>query len=180
MSYEEFKSEFIKAQKNVNAPYKMFVFDLKGSRKMDDYTRYDAQVKSINTLKLLAKTLREIEIKTGKAILLHDERVRLNFDFSISNPNTSNPCVNAGDSFAISIFNGTCTDKEIINMFLEIAKKLENKYAYYVSIGNFETTNYVTAYKECYIGYCLAELSFNKKIRKMVINENQNSKENEQ
>ena len=176
MSYEEYRNEFKIAQKNIDAPYKMFVFDLKGSKKMDDYTRYDAQKKSIKTLKMLAKALYDIEAKTGKRILLCDERVNLNLDFSLSNPNTSNPCVNAGDSFAISIFNGTCSDKQIIDLFVDIAKKIENNYAYYVSIGNFETTNYVLANKKCYIGYCMAELCFNKKIRNMLIGENQYEK----
>ena len=176
MSYEEYRKEFANAQKNVNAPYKMFVFDLKGSKNMDDYTRYQAQIKSIKTIKMLAKVLQEFEIKTGKKILLCDERVSLNLDFSLSNPNTSNPCVNAGDSFAISMFNGTYSEKQIVDLFQKIAKKLDNNFVYNVSIGNFETTDYVKATKKCYIGYCLAELSFNKKTRKMVIGENQYEK----
>lgn len=177
MSYEEFKSEFNSAQKNSDAPYRMFVFDIKNSRKMSDKVRYDAQVKSIQTMNSLAKRLQEIEEKIGKKILFCDERVKLNIDFTLSNPNLTNPCVNCGDSFAISIFNGICSDKEMLDLFLESAEKVGNLFPYNVSMGNFETTDYSIAARKCYIGYCLAELCFNKKQRQIVINEHENISE---
>ncbi len=177
MSYEEFEKEFNNAQKNKNAPYRMFVFDIKNSRKMSEYIRYDAQVKSLKTMILLAKKVLEIEENLGKRILFQDERVKLNVNFALSNPNLSNPCVNCGDAFAISIFNGICSDNEILNLFLESAKSVGNLYAYNVSIGNFETTDYSIAAKKCYIGYCLSELCFNKKHRKITINESKTNVE---
>lgn len=177
MSYTEYENEFKNAQKNADAPYRMFVFDLKNSKKMDDYTRFDAQIKSKNTLQTFAKELQKFETQTGKSILLHDENVKLNLEFNLSNPNLSNPTIVCGDSFAISILRGSCSDKEMIDLFLKIAKTFDNKYPYNVSIANFETTDYMKATKECYIGYCLAELVLNKKHRKSVINEQQNINE---
>lgn len=173
MSYEEFKNEFINAQKNINAPYRMFVFDIKNSKNMNDEIRFDAQIKSVKTLIFLAKALQEIEIKTGKKILFQDERVKLNLDFSIPNPNIANPCVNIGDSFVISIFNGSCSDKKIIETFLKSLKKFDNQYTYNLTIGNFETTDYGLAATKCYIGYCMSELCFNKKLKRLVISEQQ-------
>ena len=180
MSYDEYKEEFERAQKNSDAPYRMFAFDLKGSKKMDDFTRYDAQIKSLKTIILLAKKLQEIEKTTKKAIVFHDERVKLNVDFKLTNnPNLTNPCVNCGDTFAIAIFNGIYSDKEIFDLFLECAKNTGNFYTYNVAVGNFETTDYGLATKKCWNGYCLAELTDNKKRRTAMISAQENTTEME-
>ena len=170
MSYTEYKEEFEKAQKNKNAPYKMFVFDLHGSKKMSENKRYKSQIKSIKTLQLLAKKLQEIETKTNKKILLYDENVKLNIDLSLPNPNTTNPCVCGGDAFVISILADAISEEDIIKLFLQCAKELKNKYTYNLSIGKFETTDYILATEKCYIGYCLAELTLNKQTRCGIIN----------
>ena len=177
MSYEEYKNEFKNAQKNLNAPYRMFVFDLKNSRKMTESVRYDAQIKSVRTMKLFATMLLELEKQTDKKVLFRDERVDINIDFILSNPNQSNPCVCAGDSFAISVFNGMYSDQEMIDMFVMCAKKVDNEYPYSVAVANFETSDYVLATKQCYIGYCLAELSLNKSEHKIIINQHESTEE---
>ena len=173
MSYSEYKEEFIKAQGNTDAPYRMFVFDIKDSKKMDRTTRCDAQIKSIDTLRMLTSVLLGLEQDTGRYILARDERIKINKDINLVSPILSNPCVNAGDSFVLSIFSYSLTDKEVANLFAKCAKEVGNGYAYSLSIGNFETTDYALATEKCFIGHCMAQLDFDKNNRAMTINSNQ-------
>lgn len=170
MSYNEYEREFINAQNNPHAPYRMFAFDLKNSKMMDEDVRYDAQIKSIETMKLLALALKEVEDKIGKRILFFDERVKLNVNMDAYPSFLGNPSFSAGDAFVISIFNGSCSDEEMIDYFLQCAKEVGNNYPYNVSMGNFETTDYSLATKKCYIGYCAAKLDLDKNKRKFVVN----------
>lgn len=163
MSYEEYNDLFLKAQKNKNAKYIAFVFDIKSSKLMDNLTRLNAQLKTFDTIDLMIEKLNKLEEKENRKILIDETPVQKidnilnlkNNTFSFLN----NPCVISGDSFAFYCYNNSIEIEQFKEIFLKAAKICKNTTKYHFSYGNFETLNYNESNEKYYIGYIVDKLS---------------------
>ena len=122
MSYEEYNDLFIKAQQNDNAKYIAFVFDIKSSKLMDKRTRKSAQLKTFNTINLMIKYIKTLEVECKNKILINELPV-LTTD-NVTKPRNemlsylNNPCVVFGDSFAFYCYNNSIKTRDFIDIFM--------------------------------------------------------------
>lgn len=162
MSYTEYYDLFKKAQQNKDAKYKCFVFDLVGSKTMDENKRYDAQVKSIHTLNALAKDLKMLEFQHNKKIVLNEPPIFISNN--VASPKNkllaflSNPTIINGDCFVVYCYNDIDA-KVVKELFLKECKNNNNEYAYNFAEGNFETLDIEERNKKYWVGYVAQQLS---------------------
>lgn len=177
MPYYKYADLFEHAQKNKQAPYKMFVFDLKNSTKMEHQKRANQQYIMLQTMDLVTEKLLNLSNTKNKPILLQNEEVYI----EPKQKNTSkkanwivsylqNPCVLSGDSYCFYVYNNSITEKEFLTIFNHCSQQTQNFYTYRFLSAQFETTKYNEGDNKYYIGYCVKELTKNKQLPQTIIN----------
>ncbi|MBQ3020881.1 MAG: hypothetical protein IJD92_01495 [Bacilli bacterium] len=164
MSSFEYNDLFIKCQKY--APYHMFTFDIKDSKKMDKKTRLEAQYKLINLAKLNYKVLELIEKQTNKKILLRLEN-NSNIGFSFYDPEQ----LVIGDLTYFIIYRNSMKREEVLEIFNFCKKILDINFEFHYADGYYETNDWCEGKTKYFRGYCLQTLSelhkpYNDKLRK--------------
>lgn len=165
MSYEEYNDLYLKSQKNINAPYLCFSFDLVGSKKLDDEIMYKQQILMIKTMKDIVIKLQELERLSNKKILLSDKNIKINSKVVNNNAMLAyynNPCILAGDFYAFYVYNKSITESDFLNIFTNCAIKNKLYFSYHYQSAKFETTEYQQGRDKYYLGYCVGYLQHNK------------------
>ena len=171
MSYEEYNDLYLKAQRS-DAKFIAFVLDIKESREMDNKTRYNAQIKTFETLNLLIESINLLEQKNNVKILVNDlpvKRVK-----KITEVNSSgfaylnNPCVVFGDSFAFYCYNNALEEKQFRALLKNCAKVCNNETQYHFNSAKFETLNYEEGNNKYYLGYAIEKLCKDKKNEEVI------------
>jgi len=165
MSFEEYNDLYLKSQKNINAPYLCFSFDLVDSKKLDNENMYKQQILMIKTMKDVITKLQELEHITNKRILLSDKNIKINIDVTNNNAThayCNNPCILAGDFYAFYVYNKSITESDFLNIFTNCAINNKLLFSYHYQSAKFETTEYQKGCDKYYIGYCVGYLQHNK------------------
>ena len=164
MSYYEYNDLYIKAQKNKNAPYVCFSFDLVKSRQIGDDKFFEQQKLMIKTMKDIVEFIQIFEHKKHIRILLNDNNVKINKTIigSRNKDCYANPNIICGDFYAFYFYNNTITKNDFINLFLHYARKNNLNFDYHFQSAKFETTSYENGNTEYFLGYCVSYLQNHK------------------
>ena len=158
MSTIEYYDLFLKTEKN--GIYHMFVFDIVNSKKMDNKTRENAQIKMQELMNCIYNSIKEIELNNNKKILLKNEivpynekdKVKLKFGFLYE------PFLFA-DTFGFTVYRETITKEEILFLYEKFKKILEIDFEFHIKDGYYETNKYEEGNKLLFRGYLIDILS---------------------
>ncbi len=178
MSYSEYNDLYKKAQKNKNAPYVCFSFDLAGSKKLNSEQFAFQQEAMIQTMKDMVTLIKHLEQKNNTKILLSDENVKICPEITSKNffVFLNNPCTTSGDFHAFYVYNNSIKEKDFLKLFLHCAKANNLYYNYHFQSANFETTKIQESHSKYYIGDCIGYLNYNKNDKIIsVANQNEES-----
>lgn len=157
MSTFEYNDLFLLAQDI--GKYHVFTFDIVGSKKMDNKTRYDAQIKSLKLINGIYNVLSELQEKLKRKILVFEKGFvsldnPLPYEFGIK----QEPFV-IGDVYGFTIYRDSL-DKDIILSIYEYFKESLNiDFDYHLADGYYETNDYAEGGTKYFRGYCIDLLS---------------------
>ena len=158
MSTYEYNNLFLKCQDI--GRYHVFTFDIESSKKMDNKTRMDAQVKLIKLMKGIYKTLEEIQKKTSKKILVFEEGF-VSFDSGLPVRGfgmKQEPFI-IGDTFGFTIYRDSLDDDVVLSIYEYFKTSLNIDFNIHVSDGYYETNDYSLGGIKYFRGYCIDLLS---------------------
>ena len=172
MSTYEYNDLFIKCQDT--GKYHVFTFDIEGSKKMDNKTRCDSQVKLIKLMKSIYSVLEEIQEKTGKKILVFEEDF-ISFDSGLPVRGfgmKQEPFI-IGDTFGFTIYRDSLDKDIVFGIYEYFTKSLDIDFNIHISDGYYETNDYSLGGTKYFRGYCIDLLSnmhkpYNRNIKREV------------
>lgn len=158
MSTFEYNDLFLLAQDT--GKYHMFTFDIIESKKMDNDTRRIAQDKLIKLMKSMYALIQEIQVKTGKQILVFEEGFvtfedgapRDGFGFK------QEPFV-IGDVFGFTIYRDSLDRDIVLSIYEYFKASLDIDFDFHLSDGYYETNDYGEGDIKYFRGYCMDILS---------------------
>lgn len=146
MSWFEYNDMYEKAQKD--GKYHLFVFDLKGSRKLRNF---------IPSIWLLLDGIR------FELFRLEDERniqiVHRNKDFNnVKRGDMFEPFILSGDLMGFTVLRNSITEEEVYQIFKDTKNKLGINYDFHYDNGYYETDYYEEGADKYFRGYCIQYL----------------------
>ena len=157
MAWEEYNSMWKNAQEK--GLYKIFVFDMKDSKKNKDF--YD-DIKLL--LNKVYNKIENIEIERNISILHKNDIFN-----KLDRGDLQEPFFLLGDLFGFTILRNTLEDKEIYNIFKETKKNLDIKYQFHYNSGYYETDDYNLRDSLYFRGYCIQYLENKSKKKKNLL-----------
>lgn len=172
MSSYEYNDLFLKCQKT--APYHVFTFDIVDSKKMDNETRNNAQIKLRKLAILNYKLLEYIEKMKKTKILVRPFNIN-NTQNKIGFTQYDNEPVVIGDLTYFTIYRNTLTREEVLEIFNCCIDLLEIDFKFHYADGYYETNDWTLGNTKYFRGYCIDTLSnlhkpYNKKLRQKLKN----------
>lgn len=172
MSTYEYYDLFLKAQNT--GKYNMFVFDMVDSKKMDSISRKVNQEKMMQLMLNMYNDLKEIEVKTGRKILVmedgivpYEDRIKVMYKFGFLHE----PFI-YGDMFGFTVYRNSIMKDEIMTIYENYKIKLDIDFDFHIMDGYYETNKYQDGNKEFFRGYCIDILSnYHKNYNEQVIEE---------
>ena len=158
MSTYEYNDMFLKCQDT--GKYHVFTFDIEGSKKMDNKTRYDAQVKLIKLMKCIYSILEEIQEKTGKNILVLEEGF-VSFDSGLPYKGfgmKQEPFL-FGDTIGFTMYRDSLDKDIVLGIYEYFRKALDIDFNMHMADGYYETNDYSEGATKYFRGYCIDLLS---------------------
>lgn len=158
MSTYEYNDLFIKCQGT--GKYHVFTFDIEDSRKMDNKTRNDAQVKLIKLMKCIYTMIKDIEKKSGKNILVFEDDF-VSFDSGLSTKGfglKQEPFL-FGDTFGFTIYRDSLDNSVVFAIYKYFKKSLNIDFNFHIAHGYYETNDYSLGGTKYFRGYCIDLLS---------------------
>ncbi len=152
MSYNEYNDMFIKCQ---NAgPYKLYAYDVKGSRNLRDPNLVP------NLYKLILLVMSKIRILETEHKILYDKDDLIYYGSTV-------PCIDGnirepmlvGDAIAFTVYRDSITDEVVDKIFEESKNELGINYEFHKANGYYETNNWSEGNKKYFRGYCFALLT---------------------
>lgn len=157
MSTHEYNDLFLKCQNT--APYHVFTFDIKGSKKMNYKTRSIAQIKLLKFITLMYNTIYRKSLEENKKILVfesdyvHLGEARLNeFGFKLE------PFI-LGDLVGFTVYRDTITNDEVMKIHNECKREVDIDFEFHIADGYYETDNWIEACDKYFRGHCIDLLS---------------------
>lgn len=176
MSTYEYYDLFLKSQ--TSGKYHMFVFDIIDSKQMDKKTRQIATEKMIELMLKIYNSIKEIEIKTNKKILVtgiddilpYEDRNKTNRKFGM----LFEPFLFA-DTFGFTIYKNSLPKEKIINIYQKHKNELNIQFNFHINDGYYETNKYEEGNTLFFRGYCIDILSnYHKEYNKILRRKNKN------
>ena len=158
MSTCEYNDLFLKCQDT--GKYHVFTFDIEGSKKMDNKTRYNAQVKLIKLMRCIYSILKEIQLKIGKNILVfEDEFVSFESGLPYKGFGMKQEPFLFGDTFGFTIYRDSLDKNIVLGIYEYFRKALDIDFNMHISDGYYETNDYSEGGTKYFRGYCIDILS---------------------
>ena len=152
MSTYEYNDLFLKCQDT--GKYHVFIFDIEESKKMDNKTRNDAQNKLIKLMKCIYFTIKDIEKRTNKKILVFEENfVSFDSGLPIKGFGMKQEPFLFGDTFGFTIYKDSLDKNIILNIYNYFKYSLNIDFNFHLADGYYETNDYDeghTKYFACY------------------------------
>jgi len=148
MSSIEYADMFLKVQESNNAPYHMFSFDIKESKKMIPTKRMLAQYDLFTLADLIYEELLKLEKRFNRKILLEKEELNNTTELLKDNPFVF------GDALVVSIYNGSLSSDEMYSLFDNLKGELNSDYEFNRADALYETNDYSEGATKLYRGYC--------------------------
>ena len=163
MSYNEYNDMVIPALDK--GKYKVFTFDVVGSKKINDYDRYVLQEKLILLSKLLYYKIKLLEKNYERKILLSSNDKRFSTLDSVNSEVDrlkQGNCIGMridpniiGDVLYITIYRDSIKDEEVINIFNYYKELLDIKYDFHIVSLYYETNEWGEGLTQYYRGYAI-------------------------
>ena len=148
---------FLKCQEN--GKYRIFTFDIKNSKQMNNKKRYIAQKQIMNLIDNMYNDLKKLELKQNKKILIDEEgythyskRNDGGFAFKFE------PFI-LGDMVGLTIYNGSIDNDIVYEIFEKNKKELNIDFDLHINSGVYETDDYGLGIEKCFRGYCIQIVS---------------------
>ncbi|MDD2378035.1 MAG: hypothetical protein PHD10_05040 [Bacilli bacterium] len=152
MAYEEYNKMFLKCQDT--GPYKLYAYDVKGSRNLRDPNLVT------NLYKLILLVMAKIrELETERKILYDkDDLIYYGSNIPCIDGNIREPML-VGDAIAFTVYRDSITDDVVDKIFEESKQELGINYEFHKANGYYETNNWGEGNKKYFRGYCFALLT---------------------
>ena len=161
MAWENYNHMWDKAQRE--GKYRLFLFDLKGSRK-HYYDGDDMYQNLRNLLDSVYGKIKELEKIRGYKIL-HTSKY-----LDGKRGDTIEPVVFMGDLMVFTTLRGRISSKEVYRIFTESKKELNlTRYQFHFANGYYETDKYVEGDQKYFRGYCMGYLNHIAKQKKCLL-----------
>ena len=171
MSYDEYNNLFLKCQND--GIFETFTFDIKNSKKMDNYNVSIAKKKLYFMISMMYLILRKKEIKLNNKILIEEDDFSYlcldNKKCEFLSPNMTNPIKNEfgfkiepfkfGDMVGITVYKNSISVDDIMNIYNILKKEINIDFDIHISYGYYETNNYNEANFKYFRGYAIELLS---------------------
>lgn len=159
MSTHEYNDLFINCQDS--APYHMFVFDIEGSKQMDDETRLKAQYQMIDLAITMYQKIQAKEKEQDKKILLwEDDFIHLwEKDKKLNGFGMKMEPFILGDMIGFTIHRDSLSREEVLSLYEETKEELNIGFSMHQADGYYETNKYEEGNKKYFRGYCVDLLS---------------------
>lgn len=157
MSWMEYSDMWEKAQENGN--YKLFVFDLKDSRKQGYfYPRIQLFLYRVYF------RIKDLEKERNAQIFHTSEKFNKGDRMDLLEP-----FFILGDLFGFTVLRGSISDQEVCEIAKETKQELNLPYQFYFSSGFYETDDYGEGGEKYFRGYCIQFLEHQAKKNKIMI-----------
>ena len=148
MSWQEYESMYERAQRNNKAPYKTFVLDVVGSKKISREARHQLQDKLMLVEKLMRRDFYDV--------IVFDDRCPING-------------IVDGDGFAFTFLAGTVSEDQFLNVFVYYLSHQGISQAFHFASANVETVHWAEGGNLYYDGYAIAKLLQDKQMKRRTI-----------
>ena len=148
MSSIEYSDMFLKVQELGDAPYHMFSFDIKDSRKMPPTKRLLAQYDLFLLSDLFKQELLNLEKDLNRKILLEESELKNTTELLKDNPFVF------GDALVVTIYKDSLTVNNMCMLFNRLKDELKIKYDFNIAEALYETNDYGEGAHKLYRGYC--------------------------
>jgi len=171
MSTNEYNDLFFKCQNN--APYHVFTFDIKDSKKMDYRPREIARQKLLKFITLIYNKIYIKGIEENKEILISKPNYGFLGECSNGFGMKVEPFI-LGDLVGLTVYRDSLTKEEILTIYNECIKEVEIDFKIHIADGYYETDDWCEASEKYFRGHCIDLLSnlhkpYKKSIRKKLI-----------
>lgn len=158
MSTFEYNDMFLLCQDT--GKYHVYSFDIEGSKKMDNKTRYDAQIKLIKLMTSIYSVLEEIQKKTGRKILVfEDDFVRFDSGLPVKGFGMKVEPYLIGDVFGFTIYRDSLDKDVVLSIYDYFRQSLDIDFNMHIADGYYETNDYALGGTKYFRGYCIDLLS---------------------
>lgn len=148
MSWTEYEDMWENAQQH--GLYKLFVFDMKDSRKQGYFTPY------LNMLLYRVYfRIKDLEKERGHQILHTSELFNRG-----DRGDLLEPFFFMGDLLGFTILRDTISDNEVYQIVQEVKEELKLPYQFHYGSGYYETDYYSERCKKYFRGYCLQHIEY--------------------
>jgi|LSQX01.2.fsa_nt_gb hypothetical protein len=158
MSYSEYDDLFLKARQT--GEYHIFLFDIKGSRKIPFNKRNRIQIEAKRLILSVYKRLAILEKHLGRAILHKSDMLFGILCGGITGirGDMYEPFNVTGDCFGFTIIRGSIDASVVYDIFLEEKEKFGIECDFNYADGYYETDDYAKGVSEYFRGYCIQKL----------------------
>ena len=168
MSTSEYNDLFLKCQDT--GKYHVFTFDIIGSKKMDSNKRKQAQYKIIELAMMMYRTIKKIERKENKKILVFEENFSKLGEYRINDFGVKQEPFLFGDLIGFTVYRDTISKEEVMQIFESSKKVLNIDFDFHTADGYYETNDWKEGSEKYFRGYCIDLLSnlhkdYNKEFR---------------
>ena len=155
MAYEEYNDLFIKAQEN-KSKYRLFTFDIIGSKKMNKTDRLIAQYDIRFLIERVFFDISELEKVLNKPILIKEPGFGSVFDVNVINDFAFRyePFL-FGDCIGLTIYNGSIEPQIVYDIFDMNKKELNLKFDFHKSNILYQTNDYSDGNVQYFRGYAI-------------------------
>ena len=155
MAYEEYNDLLIKAQ-HENSEYRVFTFDIIGSKNMSKYDRYIAQYDIIFLIERVYADIKELEKTLNIEILIKEPGFGSFFDTNIQNDFSYRyePFL-FGDTIGLTIYNGSVDPLIIYEIFDYNKEEMNLKYDFHKCNLLYQTNDYHEGNTKYFRGYAI-------------------------
>lgn len=168
MSTHEYNELFLKCHRY--APYHIYTFDIKNSKKMLSTSRKLAQIKLLKFITLMYNKIYIKSIKENKNILVFNETYGHLGESSNGFGMKVEPFI-LGDLVGFTVYRDSITKDEVMQIYNECIKEVDIDFEFHSSDGYYETDDWCKARDKYFRGHCIDLLSnlhkpYNANIRK--------------
>lgn len=168
MSSYEYNDMFLKCQKT--APYHVFTFDIKSSKKMSDTTRKIARIKLLKFITLMYNKIYRKELEENRKILFKNKDYVFLGEYTCDFGMKQEPFL-LGDVCGFTIYRDSIKKEELMEIYNECIKEVGIDFEFHLADGYYETDDWTEGKTKYFRGYCIDLLSnlhkpYNRRLRK--------------
>lgn len=169
MSTSEYNDLFLKCL-STTAPYHVYTFDIKDSKKMEDKTREIARQKLLKFITLFYNKLYKKGIDENKEILISNPNYAFLGGYSDGFGMKVEPFI-LGDLVGLTVNRDSITKSEMMRLYNECIKEVDIDFEFHIADGYYETDDWCEAREKYFRGHCIDLLSnlhkpYNEELRK--------------